>query len=63
MVEYLMTMKNTVDALVAAATIIPNDDLINYVLDGLQSSYKSFLIALSLSPIIFEELHALLLTM
>lgn len=46
MSQFLMMMKTTVDDL---ATTILDDDLVNYVINDLQPSYKSFFTALSMS--------------
>lgn len=59
-----MSLKATNNAMATARTIILDEDLVTYVLDGLQPSYKSFQTALSMRPslVSFEELHVLLLT-
>lgn len=46
MEEYLIFMMNTADSLATAGTVIPYEDLVNNVVDELQSSYKTFMTTL-----------------
>lgn len=64
MFDYLMVIRNIVDALEASGTTVSDDDLVMYVVDGLFPSYKAFQTALSMrgSPVTFDEIHILLLT-
>lgn len=43
MLEYLMSIHSTVDALLTARSTIIDDDIIGNAIDGLDSLYKSFL--------------------
>lgn len=59
-----MTMKTTTNDLTTIGTLIPDDDLLQYVIDGLSPCCKPFLTTLSMRPslVTFDELHVLLLT-
>lgn len=46
MEEYLIFMMNTADSLATTGTVIPYEDLVNNVVDELQSSYKTFMTTL-----------------
>lgn len=62
MSEFLMEVKATVDALCAAGSSIQDDEAIGYVVDGLDSSYRSFLTYLQFHPpASFGEIHNILL--
>lgn len=47
-IEYLQTAKECVDQLAAVGKSIPDDDLITYLSNGLNSSYNSFISTVSI---------------
>lgn len=62
MSKYLMDVRATVDALRAARLSIEEDEIVSYVVDGLDESYHSFLTHLHFSPASsFDELVSHLL--
>lgn len=62
MSEYLMDVRATVDALRAAGSSIEEEEIIDYVVDGLDESYRSFLTHLHFNPTTsFDELVSHLL--
>lgn len=62
MQQYLSEIKNLVDNIVAAVSIIDSEDIILYTLNGLPSSYQSFktVIRTTLMPISLDDFYSLL---
>lgn len=62
MSEYLVDVRTTIDALHAAGSTIGEEEIIGYVVDGLDDSYRSFLTHLNFNPTTsFDELVSHLL--
>lgn len=55
MKDYLITMKTTMDSLLVAGSQIPDDDVIAFVMDDLDSTYKNFISMAQLVP--FKQLE------
>ncbi|KAI0488074.1 hypothetical protein KFK09_027898 [Dendrobium nobile] len=62
MIDYLATIKTTVDNIRAAGGTIDNEDVLHHILNGLPPSYQSFktTIRSSLHPISLDDLYSLL---
>ncbi|PKU85167.1 Retrovirus-related Pol polyprotein from transposon TNT 1-94 [Dendrobium catenatum] len=64
MTQYLSEIKTLVDQIAAAGSVVDNEDIILYILNGLPSSYQSFKTAIRtmITPISLDHFYPLLLS-
>ncbi|KAI0520010.1 hypothetical protein KFK09_007475 [Dendrobium nobile] len=64
MSQYLSEIKNLVDQIAASGSVVDNEDIILYIINGLPSSYQSFKTSIRtmLTPISLDNLYPLLLS-
>ena len=60
--DYLLNAKSFVDAMASAGTLLPGNELLDYITDGLGYEYRNFISSLNFHPTTsFDEYSKLLL--